>query len=335
MGLKKGSLWMALFAVAALVVLAVAGWFLYKPAPQYLQGEIEAAEADHSAKVAGRVASLAVEEGQKVKRGQILAILESPEIEAKLRQAIAAEQAAGARKVKADSGAREEEIRQAYHLWQRAEDGASLAEKTFRRIELLFTAGVVPAQRRDETESQWQAAKAQAEAARAAYDMAKTGARREDRDAADALVRQAAGVVSEVGAFLQETRLRAAMDGEVQEVIVHRGEMVSPGYPIIRLLDLTDIWATFNIREDQLAAIQMGDRLSVTVPALGNRRVVLRVTFIAPLGDFATWRATSASGGFDVKTFQVKARPVEAIPGLRPGMSVLLQWDQGGPQRTG
>lgn len=328
MGFRKGNLRMVLFVLAALGVLAAAGWFLYKPAPRYLQGEIEAAESDLSAKVAGRVASLAVEEGQKVKRGQILAILESPEIEAKLRQAKAAEQAADARKEKADSGAREEEIRQAYHLWQRAQDGASLAEKTFRRIERLFADGVVPAQRRDETETQWKAAVAQAEAARATYDMAKAGARREDRDAADALVRQAAGMVSEVGAFLEETRLRAALDGEVREVIAHRGEMVSPGYPIIRLVDLKDIWVTFNIREDQLAAIHMGDHLTVTVPALGNRRVVLRVTFIAPLGDFATWRATSASGDFDVKTFQVKARPVEATPGLRPGMSVLLSWDR-------
>jgi HlyD family secretion protein len=328
MKLNKGKLLMALFVLVALGVLAAAGWFLYKPAPRYIQGEIEAAESDLSAKVAGRVASLAVEEGQKVQRGQVLAVLESREIEAKLRQAKAAQQAADARKEKADSGAREEEIRQAYHLWQRAQDGASLAEKTFQRIERLFADGVVPAQRRDETESQWQAAKAQAEAAKAAYDMTKSGARREDRDAADALVRQAAGMVSEVGAFLDETRLRAAIDGEVREVIVRRGEMVAPGYPIIRLVNLKDIWATFNIREDQLSAIRMGDRLTVTVPALGNRRIVLQVTFIAPLGDFATWRATSASGDFDVKTFQIKARPVEEIPGLRPGMSVLLKGDR-------
>ena len=157
--------------------------------------------------------------------------------------------------------------------------------------------------------------------------MAKAGTRSEDRDTADALVRQAAGMVSEVGAFL-ETRLRASQDGEVREVIARRGEMVSPGYPIIRLVDLKDIWATFNIREDQLAAIRMGDRLTVTVPALDDRSVVMRVTFIAPLGDFATWRATSASGDFDVKTFQVKARPVETTPGLRPGMSVLLMWNR-------
>ncbi len=329
MKFKKAALLMALFVPMALGVLATAGWFMYKPTPRYVQGEIEAAESDLSAKIAGRVASLAVEEGQKVKRGQVLATLESPEIEAKLRQAKAAREAADARKAKADGGAREEEIRQAYHVWRRALDGAALAEKTFRRIDRLFVDGVVPAQRRDEAESQWRAAVEQAEAAKAAHDMAVAGARREDRDAADAMVRQAAGMVSEVGTFLEETRLRAAMDGEVREVIARRGEMVSPGYPIIRLVDLKDIWATFNIREDQLAALRMGDRLTVTVPALGkNSRVVLQVTFIAPLGDFATWRATSASGDFDVKTFQVKARPVAATPGLRPGMSVLLQWDR-------
>jgi HlyD family secretion protein len=319
---------MGLFALATLGVLIAAGWFLCKPAPRYLQGEIEAAEFDLSAKIAGRVATIAVAEGQPVKRGQILATLESPEIEAKLRQAKAARQAAAARQAKADSGAREEEIRQAYHVWQRALDGAALAEKTFRRIERLFADGVVPAQRRDETETQWRAAAAQAEAAKATYDMAVAGARREDRDAAEALVRQADGMISEVNAFLAETRLRAAQDGEVRETIVRRGEMVSPGYPIIRLVDLKDIWATFNIREDQLSAVRMGDRLGATVPALGNRRVVLQVTFIAPLGDFATWRATSASGDFDVKTFQVKARPVEETPGLRPGMSVLLKWER-------
>ncbi len=326
---KKGSLGLALFTLAALGVLAVTGWSLWKPAaPVCLQGEIEAAEADVSAKLAGRVAELAVEEGQQVKKGQVLAVLESPEIEAKLRQADAARIAAAARKQKADHGAREEEVRQAYHLWQRALDGASLAEKTFRRIERLFADGVVPAQRRDEAESQWRTAVSQAEAAKAAYDMAAAGARPEDREAADALVRQAAAMVSEVKAFLAETRLKAGMDGEVREIIARRGEMISPGYPVIRLVDLRDVWATFNLREDQLAGIRMGDRLTATIPALGNREVPLRVTFIAPLGDFATWRATSASGGFDVKTFQVKARPVEPIPGLRPGMSVLLYWNR-------
>jgi HlyD family secretion protein len=328
MGFGWKKVCLVLLLLIFLGILAGAVWFFNKPAPRYLQGEIEATESDLSAKIAGRVASLAVEEGQTVRRGQVLATLESPEIEAKLRQAKAAEQAADARKDKADRGAREEEIRQAYHALERAEAGAAFAEKTFRRVERLFADGVVPAQRRDEAESQWLSAKAQAAAARAAHDMANAGARAEDKRAAGALVSQAAGVVSEVGAFLDETKLRAPLDGEVREVIVHRGEMVSAGYPVIRLVDLKDIWATFNIREDQLAKVRMGDSLRATVSALGNRPVVFRVTFIAPLGDFATWRATSASGDFDVKTFQVKARPVAETTGLRPGMSVLLPWDR-------
>ena len=327
-GLVKKEIIPAFLVLALLGGLAAGLWFSSRPSPRYLQGEIEAAESDVSAKIAGRVASLNVEEWQQVRRGQVLATLDSPEIEAKLRQAKAAEQAADARKEMADKGAREEEIRQAYHALERAETGASFAEKTFRRIERLFAEGVVPAQRRDEAETQWLSAKSQADAARAAYDMARTGARTEDKQAAGAIARQAAGFVSEVGAFLDETRLRAPLDAEVREVIVHRGEMISPGYPIIRLVDLRDIWATFNVREDQLEKIRMGAPLVATVPALGNRRVTFRVTFIAPFGDFATWRATSASGDFDVKTFQIKARPAEEIPGLRPGMSVLLPWDR-------
>jgi HlyD family secretion protein len=328
MTLRLKKLGLLLLIPLALGLLALAIWHFNQPAPRYLEGEIEATESDLSAKIAGRVATLNVEEGGQVKKGQTLATLESPEIEAKLRQAKAAEEAAGAKKDQADKGAREEEIRQAFHALNRAEAGAALAEKRFQRIDRLFKEGVVPAQRRDEAETQWLSAKAQAEAARAAHDMAVAGAREEDRRAAGALVHQAAGVVSEVEAFLDETRLRAPMDGEVREVIAHRGEMVSPGYPVIRLVNLRDVWANFNIREDRLAGIRMGDTLTVRVPALGNRSVTLRVTFIAPLGDYATWRATNASGDFDVRTFQVKARPVEETPGLRPGMSVLLPWNR-------
>lgn len=324
----KKSLCVGLVVLAAAAIVAAATWFHSRPAPVVLQGEFEATECDLSAKIPGRLATVAVREGQTVQKGQVLATLESPEIEAKLRQAKAARQAAEARKGQADTGAREEEIRQAYHLWQRALDGAGLAEKTFRRIDRLFTDGVVPAQRRDEAESQWRAATAQAEAAKAVYDQATAGARREDKAAATALLQQAEATVDEVGAYLDETRLRAPMNGEVREVIARRGEMVSAGYPVLRLVDLTDVWAVFNLREDRLAKLRMGDRLTATIPALGNRSAVLQVSFIAPLGDFATWRATAASGDFDVKTFQVKARPVEAIPGLRPGMSVLTPWDR-------
>lgn len=154
--------------------------------------------------------------------------------------------------------------------------------------------------------------------------MAQTGAREEDKEAAAALVSRASGAVSEVKAYLGETSLRAPLSGEVYKRNTEPGEIVAAGYPILTLLDPTDTWATFQLREDKLAGVKMGDRITVRVPALGDRAVDLTVFYIAPVGDFATWRATNAQGGFDLKTFEVRARPDRPVPGLRPGMSVLV-----------
>ena len=141
---------------------------------------------------------------------------------------------------------------------------------------------------------------------------------------------QAAGAVAEVEAFLEETRLVAPIDGEVVECVVDPGELVSAGYPILTLVDLDDIWVTFNLREDRLADLRMGDRLIARIPALGNQQVEFKISYISPLGEFATWRATQASGDFDLKTFEIRARPVQQAPGLRPGMSAIVTWDTPG-----
>ncbi len=297
--------------------------------PDLVQGEVEAAQVDVSAKIPGRVAEVRVDVGQAVKKGDPLARLESPEIHAKLDQASAVRAAAGAQQDKADRGARAEEIRAAESQWQRAEAAATLAKTTAERLERLHRDGVVPAQRRDEAEANGKAARAAADAARAVYDMAVAGARREDREAAAAVVRQAQGAVSEVEAYLGETTLVAPRDGEVSARNVEPGELTAPGYPVITLVDLSDQWVVFNLREDRLAGLSVGDRLAARVPALA-REVELEVTTIAPLADFATWRSTSASGGFDLKTFEVRARPREKVDGLRPGMSAVVDWGRRG-----
>jgi HlyD family secretion protein len=293
--------------------------------PDLVQGEVEAAQVDVSAKIPGRVAEVEVEVGQTVKKGDALARLASPEISAKLDQASAARAAASAQRDKADNGARREEIRAAESQWQRAEAGAVLAKTTWERLERLNRDGVVPAQRRDEAEAGWKAARAAAEAARASYDMAVAGARREDRDAAAAVVRQAQGAVTEVEAYLGETTLVAPRDGEVSARNVEPGELTAPGYPVVTLVDIKDTWVVFNLREDRLAGLRVGDRLSARIPALG-RDVELRVTTLAPLADFATWRSTSGSGGFDLKTFELRAKPTSPVEGLRPGMSAVVDW---------
>ncbi|MCM2256583.1 MAG: efflux RND transporter periplasmic adaptor subunit [Vicinamibacteria bacterium] len=295
--------------------------------PDLVQGEVEAAQVDVSAKVPGRVAEVLVEVGQRVEKGAPLARLSSVEIHAKLDQATAVRAAARAQSAKADGGARPEEVRAAWSQWQRAEAAAELAASTRDRLERLHRDGVVPAQRRDEAEANWKAARAAADAARAVHEMAVAGARREDRDAAAAVVRQAQGAVTEVESYLGETLLTAPRAGEVAARNLEPGEMAAAGYPVVTLVDLSDVWVVFNLREDRLAGLAVGDALQARFPALG-RNLELRVSAIAPQGDFATWRSTSASGGFDLKTFEVRARPTVPAAGLRPGMSAIVEWAQ-------
>ncbi|HNV01734.1 MAG TPA: efflux RND transporter periplasmic adaptor subunit [Vicinamibacterales bacterium] len=316
----------------ALAAVAVAGAWMFartwqraaQPAPDVLQGQIEAAEIDVSSKIPGRIDSIAVAEGANVRKGDLVATLRSPELEAKLAQARAARAAAAAQHAKAERGAREEEIRAAEASLQRAHDAAVLAETTFRRVERLTRDGVTAAQRRDEAETVWKSARSAEEAARALYDMAARGPRAEDKDAAAAMVGAADGAIAEVQAYLKETSVYAPAAGQVYRRNLEPGEMVSAGLPIATLVDLDDVWAVFHVREDKLAGLAPGSAIDVSIPALGNRRAAFRVSYLAPEADYATWRPTSAQGGFDVKTFEVRARPVERVEGLRPGMSAVI-----------
>lgn len=319
---KKSYLLLAVLAGVAMFSLA--GWFLLNPPPLILQGEVDTTQIQVSSKLFGRVATVHVKKGEHVKKGQLLITLDSPEIEAKMAQATAAQRLADARRAKAFEGPRQEELRALLSNWQKAMSAADLAEKTFRRIDRLQADGVVPAQQRDEAEAQWQSAAKTAEAARASYDMALAGSRTEDKTAATAQASQAAGVVAEVTAHLLETSLYAPIDGQIVDLLIDPGELVSPGFPTISIVDLRDAWLTFNVREDLLADIRMGDVITARIPALGNRSIKAKVNYISALGDFATWRATKTSGDFDLKTFEVRLTPVEAVEGLRPGMSAIV-----------
>ena len=315
-----------LAGVAVLGLLGLAALLLARPAPETLQGEADATKVDVAAKVPGRVAKIEVKEGDTVRRGDPVATLESPEIRARLDQAEAAKAGAVAQREKADRGAREEEVRAAKSQWDRARHAADLAEVTFGRLDRLARDGVVPRQRRDEAEAQWKTSRDAADAAKALYDMALAGARREDRDTAAALVSRAEGAVDDVRAYLDETKVVSPAAGEVYRRNVEPGEIVPAGFPIVTLVDLSDVWVTFQVREDRLARLMMGTTVPARFPALGNGEVPLTVSFVAPQGDFATWRATSAQGGFDLKTFEVRARPAKPVAGLRPGMSAVVTW---------
>ena len=322
---------MLLAFVTLLLVIAVVsliGWIVLKPQPIMLQGQAEANEVRVSGKVPGRIEKFMVTEGLTVKKGDTLVLISSPELNAKLMQATSAEDAANAQNQKANKGARAEQIAGAYELWQKAEVGVKLAEKTYNRVQNMFNESVVPAQKRDEAEANYQAAIATSKAAKSQYDMAINGAEKEDKLAALALVNRAKGAVSEVESYLSETMLLSPINGEVSDVFPKQGELVGSGAPIMNIVDLSDMWVVFNIREDLLANIRVGKEFDATVPALGNKSIKLKVNYIKAMASYATFKATKNNGGFDVKSFEVRAKPVTAVEGLRPGMSLMVEYEK-------
>lgn len=318
------SLGLALMAGAALAALGYGFWRAAQPAPVSFQGQLEARETDVAPKITARIAEVLVREGDKVQPGTPLLRLDSPEVAAKLAQATAAQQAAQAVASKAAHGARPQEIEMARLNWQRAQAAAELAEKSFRRVEGLARDGLVAAQKRDEAEANHKAARDQALAARAQYDLARAGAREEDKTAAAAQARQVAGVVAEVQAAQAETSLPSPVAGEVAKVLARPGELSPQGVAVVTVVDLQDQWVVLNLREDQLARFAIGSEFEATLPALAGRTVRFKVYMSSVLPDFATWRATRAGQGFDVRTFEVRARPLAPVDGARPGMSVLV-----------
>lgn len=317
------------FFLFLLVIAGVSfiGWIILKPEPIMLQGQAEATEVRVSGKVPGRIDKFMVSEGMNVNKGDTLVYINSPELNAKLMQAVSAEDAAIAQSLKANKGARTEQIKGAYELWQKAEVGVKLAEKTYNRVRNMFSEGVVPEQKRDEAEANYEAAVATSRAAKSQYDMAVNGAENEDKLSANALVNRAKGAVNEVESYISETILVSPIEGEVSDVFPKQGELIGSGAPIMNIVDLNDIWVVFNIREDLLPGIKIGKEFDAIVPSLGSDNVRLKVTYIKSMASYATFKATKNNGSFDVKTFEVRAKPVIPVEGLRPGMSLMVDYE--------
>lgn len=326
---KERSLVVGLIAlIVIIVVLALIGLFLLKPEPQIIQGQAEATQVRVSGKLPGRVVEFMVEEGQHVLAGDTLVHIHSSLVEAKLSQAEAMETVAKAQNKKVDSGTRVELLNSAYDMWQQAQAGLTIAKKTYERMQSLYKKGVVSEQKRDEAEAAYKAMVATESAAKSQYEMAKAGAQAEDKAAAAAMVVAAQGSVAEVESILSDSYLTAPTDGEISDIFPNVGELVNLGAPIMNVLKLEDMWVSFNVREDLLGNLTMGAEVQAIIPALENKEVTLKVFYIRDMGSYAVWRATKVTGQYDAKTFQVKARPVEPVDNLRPGMSVLLKRDR-------
>lgn len=317
-----------IFFTALLIFVLYTSWLIMRPVPVELQGEIEATQFRMSSKIPGRIDSIAVKRGQYVEKGDFLFSISSPEIEAKLQQATAARNAAMAQSIKAQNGAQKEDVGAAYSVYLKAEAGARLYEKTYQRVENLFKDGVVSEQKKDEAETQMKAARESANAAKMVWEKAQKGARSEDKTSAAELVNQAEGAIAEVEAYMAETRINAQASGEVSNILAAYGELVPTGFPVVTVLDLNDCWATFYVRENLLADIRMGKEIRVVIPAIGEQKINMKITYISPMAEFANWSATKTSGSFDVRSFEVHAIPVDPVHQLRPGMSVLIDWKQ-------
>ena len=323
---------MMLAFIAVLVavgLVALAGFFLLTPPDEVIMGQAEATMIRISGKVPGRIASYRFNEGDQVKAGDTLVFLSTPEVQAKLMQVEAVKAAAEAQHAKAMKGARDQEVTAAYEMWQKAQAGLTIAKKSYDRVRNLYEKGVMSAQKKDEAEANYNAMVATEKAARSQYEMAKEGARKEDKAAAAALVNQASGALAEVESYVEESALVAPIDGEISERFPEVGELVGTGAPIMNIADLTDMWVSFSIREDLLSQLKVGNEVKAFVPALDNQEITLKVYYMKDMGTYAAWKATKTTGQYDAKTFEVRARPVQPVEGLRPGMSVIWKHNNG------
>ena len=310
--------------VTVVVLMGVIGFFALGRDPEFIQGEVEVSEYRVSSKVPGRILEIRVKEGDFVNVGDTLAIIDAPDVRAKMLQARGAETSATAMEQMAQNGARKEQVQAAFQLLQKAKAGLEIAEKSYNRVQKLFDEGVLSAQKRDEAYANYKAMQATMEAAQSQYDMAVNGARQEEKLAAMGQANRAKGAVEEVNSYINETVQVAQMAGEVSSIYPKVGELVGTGSPIMTISIMDDMWGVFNVREDQLNGMQVGTEFSAFVPAF-NKDVKMKVYHMKDEGSYAVWKATKANGQYDLKTFEVKARPTEKLDGLRPGMSLIIK----------
>lgn len=320
---EKGLVIAILIVVLAIAALAVIGFMRIKPVPDTVQGQADAEEIRISGKLPGRVVDIFVEEGQYVHEGDTLIHIHSSLMDAKLEQANAMEQAAVATNNKVDAGTRTQIVSAAYDLYQQAQAAEGITQKTYQRMQNLFEKGVVSAQKRDEAKAAYDAAVAGAQAAKSQWELAKAGAQKEDKQAAQAMVNVAKGGVKEADALLEDQYLTAPCDGRITVIYPHTSELVMTGAPLMTL-QKDETYLVFNVRETLLKDIKEGSVLKVKIPAL-DKEIKATVYYIQDMGSYANWQATKATGSYDARTFQIKARPVEKLDGLRPGMSALYQ----------
>lgn len=306
------------------VVFTTIGIIFMKKQPLVLQGQAETTEITISGKLAGRIDTFLVKEGDWVKKGDTLVIINSPTVEAKYKQVDALKQVAIEENKKIDAGTRKQIIATAQQIWNKTKSDLELAKITYSRIMILYKDSIITSQRKDEVEAIYKGALAAERAAHEQYQLAVAGAQSEDKAAAESMVQAAISTVDEVNSLLVDARLTAPEDGQICTIFPKRGELVAPGTPIMNLIVLDDIYVVLNIREDLMPDFKMDGTFKAHIPAIAKRDVEFKIYYIAPLGSFATWKSTKQVGSYDMRTFEIHAHPTSKVEDLRPGMSVLI-----------
>lgn len=319
--------------ILIIATILIALWLMqtfkkaYQPQPKILQGQIAAREYNVSSKITGRIAEILVQKGQVVKKGDLIYTIHSPELDAKLDQAQAGYEAAKAINEETQKGAREQQILSAKDLWLGAKTMRELAEKTYKRVDSLYQSGVVSLQKKDEAYASFTGAKLKENTAYQQYQLALEGASKETKRAVEEKEKVAAGTVAEVQAFAKDLQALAPSDGEVSNILLHEGELVPGGFPVVLLADMADAYLQLSITEDELKNFQKGTIFQAHIPAL-DYSAEFQVTFVSVMGDFATWKSNVGDKGYDIRTFEINAKPLKPIENLRIGMSVIIQKDQ-------
>ena len=317
--------------IVGVIVAAIAGlsiWFLVRPQPLLVQGEVDATRLDIAARIDGRVADIPVTRGENVAAGAVLVRIDNPENIAKREQAVAGKVVADAQLANINAGTRPEVIAARKAALERAQASVVLAQKTYDRISQLAEHGNAPQARLDQVTDTLHENQRAADQAKSAYEQAVNGYTAEERQIAVANVQRAVSDIAAVQSIIDQMVITAPLAAQVYKRNVEPGEYISPGVPLVTLIDLNDLWIHFDLREDLVRTLKVGDRFAVRIPALADRRITVEVKLIATKGEYASWRATRATGDFDLRTFSIRAYPVEQVPELRPGMSAYMDWQQ-------
>jgi HlyD family secretion protein len=327
---KRGNLAATVVALIVLGIIGLSGWYLARPAPLLIQGEADSVRIDIAARVDGRILKIPVLRGQDVPAGTVLLQIDNPELVAKYQEAIAAKGVADAELAHIHAGTRAETIASRKAEIDRLAADVTLAQVTYDRTRKLTATKNASVQQLDEATAHLQVAQRGLDQAKLSYEEAVAGFTAEEVKMAEAKVTQAAAAVQTLKSLVDQMVVAAPLATQIYQINVEQGEVVSPGIPLLSLVDMNDLWLRFDLREDLVRNLKLGDKITVRIPALGDRTVVSEVKLIAAKGEYADWRATRATGDFDLRTFAIRAYPIEKVAGLRPGMSAYADWPNSG-----